>query len=129
MSEKGSPQLTTSDIISKLAEVRDERRRISARDKELVAEWRALEMELLTRLDEQGMLKASTSAGTASVTETVLPQVVDWDALHAHIKETGDFYLLQKRPAAAAFRELHQSGVEVPGMEPYTKREISLRKK
>lgn len=129
MPEQGSPQLTTSDIISKLAEVRDERRRISARDKELVAEWRALEMELLVRLDEQGMLKASTQAGTASITETVLPQVVDWEALHAHIQETGDFHLLQKRPAAAAFRELHQSGITVPGMEPYTKREISLRKK
>lgn len=129
MPDKGSPQLTTSDIISKLAEVRDERRRIGARDKELVAEWRALEMELLLRLDEQGMLKASTSAGTASITETVLPQVVDWDALFAHIVETGDFHLLQKRPAAAAFRELHQSGEVIPGIEPYTKREISLRKK
>lgn len=129
MTEKSSPQLTTSDIIAKMAEVRDERRRISTRDKELVAEWRNLEMELLTRLDEQGMLKASTGDGTASITETVLPQVVDWDAVYAHIQETGDFYLLQKRPAAAAFRELHQSGEVIPGIEAYTKREISLRKK
>lgn len=129
MTEKSSPQLTTSDIIAKMAEVRDERRRIATRDKELVAEWRNLEMELLTRLDEQGMLKASTSDGTASITETVLPQVVDWDAVYNHIQETGDFFLLQKRPAAAAFRELHQSGQAIPGIEAYTKREISLRKK
>ncbi len=129
MSEKDSPQVPTSDIIAKMAEVRDERRRIASRDKELVAEWRSLEMELMTRLDEQGMLKASTSDGTASITETVLPQVVDWDAVYAHIQETGDFYLLQKRPAAAAFRELHQSGEVIPGIEAYTKREISLRKK
>lgn len=85
-------------------------------------------MELLVRLDEQGMKKASTDDGTASVTEVVLPQVTDWDEVYKHIKETGDFYLLQKRPAAAAFRELHESGQEIPGMEPYTKRSISLRK-
>ena len=127
--EKSSPELTTSDIIAEMASVRDERRSIASRDKELVARWRALEMELLIRLDEQGMLKATTDDGTASITKTILPQVVDWDALHAHIADTGDFFLLQKRPAAAAYRELHQSGQTVPGIEPYEKREISLRNK
>ena len=128
MSENTSPPVTTSAIIAKLVEVRDEKRRIKEREKELTEEWRTLEMELLVRLDEQGMKKASTDDGTASVTEVVLPQVVDWDAVYEHIKETGDFYLLQKRPAAAAFRELHDSGEVIPGMEPYTKRSISLRK-
>ena len=129
MSEKSSPPVPTSDIIAQLVEVRDERRRIRERDQELTEKWRTLEMELLVRLDEQGMLKASTGDGTASITETVLPQVTDWDAVYEHIKETGDFYLLQKRPAAAAFRELHNSGEVIPGIEAYTKRSISLRKK
>jgi len=128
MSENTSPPITTSAIIAKLVEVRDEKRRIKEREKELIDEWRSLEMELLVRLDEQGMKKAATDDGTASVTEVVLPQVVDWDAVYEHIKESGDFYLLQKRPAAAAFRELHESGEVIPGMEPYTKRSISLRK-
>lgn len=128
MDNESSPTLTTRDIINEMNEVRDERRRISSRDKDLVARWRALEMELLIRLDEQGMLKASTEEATASITQTVLPQVVDWEALFDHIQETGAFHLLQRRPAAAAFRELNQSGEEVPGIEPYIKREISLRK-
>jgi hypothetical protein len=128
MSENTSPPLTTSAIIAKLVECRDERRRIKEREKELIDVWKSLELELLVRLDEQGMKKASTDDGTASVTEVVLPQVVDWDAVHEHIQKTGDFYLLQKRPAAAAFRELLESGETVPGMEPFTKRSISLRK-
>ena len=128
MSENTSPQVPTSAIMAQLAEVRDERRRIGERDKELVEKWRSLEMELIVRFEEQGMKKASTEVGTASITETVVPQVVDWDAVYEHIKDTGDFYLLQKRPAAAAFRELQESGVEIPGMEPYTKKTISLRK-
>lgn len=128
MTEKTSPALTTSAIIAKLVEVRDEKRRISEREQELTEEWRSLEMELLVRLDEQGMKKAATDDGTASITEVVVPQVMDWEAVYEHIKDTGDFYLLQKRPAAAAFRELHESGQVIPGMEPYTKRSISLRK-
>ena len=128
MSEETSPPMATSAIIQKMADIREERRRIADRDKELVAEWRALEMELITRYEEQGVQKATTDAGTASITEMVVPQVVDWDAVYEHIRETGDFYLLQKRPAAAAFRELHESGIEVPGIQPYTKKTISLRK-
>ncbi len=128
MSEKSSPERTTSDILQALVDVRDERRRISDRDKELVEKWRSLETEFITRLDDQGMLKATTGAGTATITETILPQVKDWDAVYEHIKETGDFYLLQKRPAAAAFRELHAAGDEIPGIEAFTKRAISLRK-
>lgn len=129
MSENTSPPLTVSAILARLVENRDEKRRIGEREKELNEEWKTLEMELIVRLDEQGMQKASTGLGTASITEVIVPQVVDWDAVYEHIRETGDFYLLQKRPAAAAFRELQESGETIPGMEPYTKRSISLRKK
>lgn len=111
-----------------MVEAREERRRIAARDKELIGEMKSLETELITRLDEQGMKKASGEAGTASITEQILPQVVDWDALYTHIHETESYFLLQRRPAAAAFRELHASGEEVPGIEPFTQRTISLRK-
>jgi hypothetical protein len=129
MSEKDSPLRPTSAIIEGLVEVRDERRAIADRDKVLVAAWKSLEEELMGRLDEQGMMQAKVGAGTASITEVIVPNVVDWDALQAHIQETGDFHLLQKRPAAAAFRELNASGESIPGMEPFNKRTISLRKK
>ena len=129
MSEKEAPLRPTSAIIKAMDEARDERRRIADRDKELVKIWQDLQEELINRLDEQGMLQAKTGAGTATITETIVPNVKDWDAVYDHIAETGDFYLLQKRPAAAAFRELHASGQEIPGIEAFKKRAISLRKK
>lgn len=121
--------LTTKQIVKRMIEVRDERRRISIRDQELIDEWRSLELELLVRLDEQGMEKASTEDGTASISKTVLPQVVDWDEFYKYMIENEALYLLQRRPAAAAFRELNDSGQKVPGVEPYTQRTIGLRKK
>lgn len=130
MSETEQTQpLTTAEIVKKMVDIRDERRKISARDKELIDEFRPLEMELIVRLDEQGMEKASTKDGTASINETVLPQVVDWDEFYEWIKENDAFYMLQKRPAAAAFREHLDSGEEIAGVVAYTKREIGLRKK
>ena len=129
MTEKSSPPIPTSAIIKLVVANRAERAEIAIRDKELIDEFRSLEMELLVRFDEQGINKASTDLGTVSITDTILPQVTDWDAVYEHIRDTGDFHLLQKRPAAAAFRELNQAGIDVPGMDVYTKRAISLRKK
>jgi hypothetical protein len=126
---ESSPAVATSDIIERIVANKTRRAEIAAEDKKLVDEFRSLEMEMLVRLDEQGMTKASTVLGTVSITETVLPQVTDWDQVYEHIRDTGDFYLLQKRPAAAAFRELHEAGIEIPGIDPYTKKAISLRKK
>lgn len=121
-------QLTTAEIIATMVEIRDEKRKISEREKALNEKWRSLELELLIRLDDQGMEKASTKMGTASINEVVLPQVVDWDTFNQHILDTEALYLLQRRPAAAAYRELLESGEAVPGVEPYTKRSIGLRK-
>lgn len=126
MSEK--QDLTTADLIAKLVDIREEKRKIKAREKELNEEWRSLELEALIRLDDQGMDKASSKRGTISVGENILPQVVDWDAFGEHIIENDALYLLQRRPAAAAYRELLESGETVPGVEPYTQRSINLRK-
>lgn len=121
-------EMTTADLIAKLVDIREEKRKIKAREKELNDEWRTLELEALIRLDDQGMDKASTKRGTISIGENVLPQVVDWDAFGEHIIQNDALFLLQRRPAAAAYRELLESGETVPGVEPYTQRSINLRK-
>jgi len=120
---------TTADLVKRMVEVRDERRKISSHDKELIDEWRSLEMEMITRCDEQGMEKVSTPSGTASIVETILPQVTDWDAFYKYMQDEDALYLLQRRPAAAAFRELNDAGKAIPGVDPYTQRAIGLRKK
>ena len=124
-----SKEKTTAQIVAEMVEIREEKRRIESRKKELNEQWRSLELELLIRLDDQGMEQASTKDGTASISETVLPQVVDWDTFYQHMIENDALFLLQRRPAAAAFRELLESGETVPGVEPYTQRTIGLRKK
>lgn len=124
----GKQPLTTAEIIAEMLDLRTEKRKIKAREKEINDEVRSLEFELLTRLDEQGMEKASTTEGTASITSTTLPQVVDWDQFYEYILENDALFLLQRRPAAAAYRELLESDQTIPGVEPYVQRSIGLRK-
>jgi hypothetical protein len=119
---------STGVIVERLVAIREERRRLNRLDSELSQSWRDLEALLINQMDAQGVTKASTDAGTATVSETVLPKVEDWDALYAHLKETDSLYLLQKRVSSAAFREQHEAGHTVPGITPFVQRSISLRK-
>lgn len=120
---------TLGAIIESLLEIRDERRRIAARDKELVEAWRTNEMLMISALDAQGSITSATTAGRATISEEVVPNVDDWDAFYDYIWEQKAFHLLQKRPAAAAYRELVAAGEDVKGLSPFTKRSISLSKK
>ncbi len=129
MSEIAAQEIfSTGVIIERMVAIREERRRLKRLDSELSQSWSDLEALLINQLDAQGVHKASTDAGTATVNETVFPKVEDWDALYAHLKETDSLYLLQKRISSGAFREQHEAGLTVPGITPFVQRSISLRK-
>ncbi len=129
MSEIAAQEIfSTGVIIERMVAIREERRRLKRLDSELSQSWSDLEALLINQLDAQGVNKTSTDAGTATVNETVLPKVEDWDALYAHLKKTDSLYFLQKRVSSAAFREQHEAGLTVPGIAPFVQRSISLRK-
>lgn len=124
--QENSPR-TTADMMARLFEIRSEKAALKDKEKSLSAEADLIEAELLKRMDEQGSTRVSTSLGTAIVTETVLPNVNDWDALYEWIKANDAFHILQRRVSSPAYRELLDTGTELPGTNPYRERSISLR--
>lgn len=119
--------MTTADIINRLLDIREQRREIAAKDKTLKEEADALEEALLVKMREQGSTRVSNKRGTAIISETIVPSVDDWDAVFAYIKDNDAMYLMTKKLASAAFRELIESGQEIPGVRPVTKVDINLR--
>ena len=84
---------------------------------------------LQASMEAQGITRFAGGKATASVSESVVPQVEDWDAFYAFIRRNNAFELLERRAAAAAFREhaAHRRDHTVPGCVPYTKRKLSIR--
>ena len=118
---------TVKDQIDRLLQIRERRRALAAEDKELVEEWEGLEGQMIAGLDSQGMTRVSSAAGTAVISEQVVPMVEDWDAALAYMRENDMLYLLQRRMATGAYREIVEASGEVPGVKPLTKRSINLR--
>lgn len=117
------------ETIKELFELRKEIKTIKERDiKPLEERQKELESQVFGFLDEQGLTSTALKGiGTVGINESVVPNVKDWDQVYAYIKDNDAFFLLNRAMNAAAFRETIKMG-DVPGVEPFTKKTLSVRK-
>lgn len=115
-------------LIDSLNEIRESRRDLAARDKELETTYKEIEEQIKVRLEAEGMDKATGKKATASIGHVTVATIKDWDALCKYVKKTGYFHLFQRRISDPAFREiLELKGGEVPGLEAFDKKNLNLR--
>lgn len=116
------------DMIDRLAEIRDEKRGLNNQLKELDEQFKDLQEAIMQALDAQGMQFGGSSRYRATITESVVPTVEDWQGVEEFVKQEDALFLFERRIAVAAWREFHESGTLVPGTSPFTKRGLSLTK-
>ena len=114
-----------NDFIAELREIRDKREVLAAEDKKLKDRKAYVEEKVIEGLRAAGIDKASSDFGTVSITQTVHPQVEDWDKFMA----SGHPELLKKSLKSLQYRELLDMGIEIPGITPFTKETVSFRRK
>ena len=119
--------MTLGDQIAHHEELRNEKRRLNERLKELDGDLRDSESQVLDALDTAGLEHAKIDGVSVSISEQTMPNVNDWDALYEFIKEHDAFYMLQRRVSTGPYREMLQMEQPVPGVEPYVQRKVNMR--
>ena len=115
-------------LIAEFHRVREELRALSRREDELRDQKNSLRDRLLAAMDAAGTDLARSSIGTVSINEKEYPQVEDWDAFWTEIHRKKAYYLMERRPSAAAFREFVTAFGRTPrGVISFKKRDVSLR--
>jgi predicted nuclease of restriction endonuclease-like RecB superfamily len=122
---------STGSMIDAMWAVREEKRELEVRIKELNEKLETYEADLTAKLAAEGMAKATGTRATVSISESVVASFprgdADWKLFYAYIKKTGYFHLLHRRVSDEAYRELLTSGKQVPGITPFTKKRLNLR--
>jgi len=120
---------TLGDKINELYELRERKRELNKELQEINELFAQLEGEVLAEMDEQGIQLTRGSRASVSVSEQVVPTVEDWDAFYEYVERNQALYLLERRVAAAAWREeMTATGEPIPGTAPFTRRSLNLRK-
>lgn len=118
---------TTGAIIDQLWAAREEKRNLESQVKEVEQTIKEIEEMLMTRLDAEGMDKATGKKASVSITTSVVADVQDWDLLYPYIAKNKFWHLLQKRVSDPSVRELWDAGKKVPGVLPFTRKKLNVR--
>ena len=122
-------------VVEHYVKLRDHKALLDAQHKanvaEIDAQMKNAEAFLLGHLNETGLDRMGTSAGTVYVTVKTMPSIKDRSALTDYIKATGQIELLQMRVSSTAVEEFleHNNNQLPPGVDITTAREVSVRRK
>ena len=117
-----------NDKIDKMFRLRERKRVLEAQVKAINAEIAECNDWLLRSFEEVGTSTARGSLASATMTETIVPNIEDWGLVQQYIMDNDALYLVHRRISAGPWKELMDTGEEIPGITPFTKRTISLRK-
>lgn len=87
-----------------------------------------LENEMLSRLHQQGVDSAKTEAGTAYINVKDSVSVKDRDEFLAHVVSTEQWELLDVKCNKTVFKELADSGEEIPGVKYTSIEKVGVRR-
>ena len=124
------PKTTVGSLIDTLQNIRAQKRDLAVREKELTAEYEAVEAQLLALMDSEGVTKSTGKTATASVTMSQNFGFIKdggFEAFFAYASKIKRPDLVQRRISVPAVRELWGMKGTVPGLTPYEEKKIGLR--
>jgi hypothetical protein len=83
---------------------------------QVTSEGERLKRVLLKAMDVHSLTEIGGDTATVVRVPKKVPTVVAWDALYTHIRNTGEFDLLNKRVTTAAVEERWKDNRAVPGI-------------
>jgi hypothetical protein len=115
-------------LIDELHAKREAIRKLTKQIDKLKAERDEFELRLLETMDAQVVTMSRSDKAVASISEIVKPVVENWDEFYTWIHRNKAYYMLERRPAAAAYRELMETRKRpLPGVSQFVQRSILLR--
>ncbi len=107
--------------------LRETKRGLESQLKDIEKQMQEAEVGIMQAMDAEGIKKTTSGKATVSITESVKPQVEDWDAFGAYIIKNKFIHLLERRPSVTGCRELFETKGSIPGVVPFTKRSLNIR--
>lgn len=117
--------VSIGDLIDRMWTVREKKRGLDEKIKELDKELAMLDADIQDRLGQEGLDAGRGKKASVSVNEEVVANITDFEALCKYVKRTGYFHLFHRRISNPAFREL-AAKKPVPGLEAFTKKKLNL---
>jgi hypothetical protein len=119
---------TLGACADQLYKTREARYELQKQVKELEALESALKAHIIETLPKSDASGVAGKLARVTVVEKITPQAADWEAVHGYIQKHNAFELLQRRLNVAAVEERLEAGEQVPGIEMFHSKTVSINK-
>lgn len=116
-----------SGLIESLSHLKLSKKRLELEAEDIAKDIAKVEDEIMKAMDAEGIVESKSVVGKVTLSESVYPQVQQWEAFAEFILDNRALHLLERRPAVLAYRELLSLGKPVPGILPFTKRKLAFK--
>lgn len=118
------------DMCDQLYAKNDEIAQVNGRLKELEGEKREIENRLLASMQDAGTNIVRGQLATVSISETIRPQLADFDEFQKFVLRRKACHLFERRISAKAYQEMKESlgGKPVPGVTEFPQVRLNVRK-
>lgn len=118
------------DLADKLHDIRAKLEKANKAVEEIENEKRDMESQLINAMEAQSLDSFRGKYDTISITRSVKPQLVDYEAFCTFVLRKKALHLFERRISSKAYAEMKESlkGKDVPGLGEFTQVKLSVRK-
>lgn len=87
-----------------------------------------LKEEIIAKLPVSQATGIAGAVARATIVPKTIPRATDWAEIFKYVKKTDAFDLVQRRLSDAAVNERWDHGIEIPGVERFNTKTVSLNK-
>lgn len=122
-------RMTTAEMINHLVALQQKMERPRDELKKLAAQYAETEMALMKRMTKEGIDSAKGKNALVSMQEYTSYSIKNRRLFDRYVKRNKAFDLFQNRVNSTALKDRMEAGEEIPGVEAFTRKGISLRKR
>lgn len=123
--KKAKTQAQRADLLYEVDKVRLEQQKVAENIKKFVSK---LEKWFIQELPERSATGIAGKVARVQIVKKDRPSVVNWNKFYTHIKKKGEFELLNRAVNARAVKERWDAGKQVPGVDKFTFKDVSVTK-
>ncbi len=116
-------------FVNRLHELKQQKKVVNEHLKKLNISIAKAELFLLSEMQNQELFVAGNEFVTIYRGNKTVPKVINWDEFYEFIYLEKAGYMLERRPAVTACREMFEEGILIPGVDPHTFEEVRTRSK
>jgi len=117
---------SAGELIDAYFKLREERRELNEQIRSINQDLEALKLAIIEKLDDSKLDMGRGHLATAAIQERVVPTLKDFESFERFVYRHKALHLMETRISAKAFREMLEERGEVPGVEPFTRRDLSV---